>query len=224
MIGLAADGDRAAVQVFPLRDGKMIDRYAFHLENVEGQDRDDDPGGVLPRVLRRRAGDPAADDRAARRNGARGARRVPLGAARLARRGARARARREAAARRARRRRTRGSRSTREATASEQKRLRRVAGARGAARGAQPREPAARGSSASTSRTSRARRSSARWRCSRTALPKKAHYRKFGVRGLDGQDDFASMAEVVSRRFARLRDAAIARSTTRASRRRRTSS
>ena len=37
------------------------------------------------------------------------------------------------------------------------------------------------------------------------AIAKKAHYRKFAVRGLDGQDDFASMAEVVSRRFARLR-------------------
>ena len=35
------------------------------------------------------------------------------------------------------------------------------------------------------------------------AAPKKAHYRKFSVRGLDGQDDFAAMAEVVSRRFAR---------------------
>src|SRR5438874_2220180 len=34
--------------------------------------------------------------------------------------------------------------------------------------------------------------------------PKKAHYRKFGVRSLNGQDDFAAMAEVVSRRFARL--------------------
>jgi excinuclease ABC subunit C len=38
------------------------------------------------------------------------------------------------------------------------------------------------------------------------AIPKKAHYRKFGVRGLDGQDDFAAMTEVVSRRFARLGD------------------
>src|SRR5262249_6754589 len=38
-------------------------------------------------------------------------------------------------------------------------------------------------------------------------LPKKAHYRKFGVRGAasNGEpDDFAAMAEVVSRRFARL--------------------
>src|SRR5207244_6875150 len=38
------------------------------------------------------------------------------------------------------------------------------------------------------------------------ALPKKAHYRKFGVRGQVGMDDFAAMAEVVSRRFARLGD------------------
>jgi excinuclease ABC subunit C len=35
-------------------------------------------------------------------------------------------------------------------------------------------------------------------------LAKKAHYRKFAVRDLDGQDDFAAMAEVISRRFARL--------------------
>ena len=39
VIGLAVEGDRAAVQLFPLRDGRLIDRYAFHLENVEGQDR-----------------------------------------------------------------------------------------------------------------------------------------------------------------------------------------
>ncbi len=38
VIGLAIEGDGAAVQVFPLRDGKMIDRYAFHLENVVEQD------------------------------------------------------------------------------------------------------------------------------------------------------------------------------------------
>ncbi len=39
------------------------------------------------------------------------------------------------------------------------------------------------------------------------AAPKKAHYRKFAVRHQAGQDDFAMMAEVVSRRFARLRSA-----------------
>jgi excinuclease ABC subunit C len=39
------------------------------------------------------------------------------------------------------------------------------------------------------------------------AVPKKAHYRKFGIRHEGGQDDFAMMGEVVSRRFARARPA-----------------
>jgi excinuclease ABC subunit C len=38
VIGLALEGERAAVQVFPLRDGKMIDRHGFHLENAGGDD------------------------------------------------------------------------------------------------------------------------------------------------------------------------------------------
>src|SRR2546421_12391681 len=37
VIGFAVEGDRAVVQIFPLRGGKMIDRYSFHLENVGGQ-------------------------------------------------------------------------------------------------------------------------------------------------------------------------------------------
>jgi excinuclease ABC subunit C len=40
------------------------------------------------------------------------------------------------------------------------------------------------------------------------AVAKKAHYRKFGIKGGEGQDDFAALAEVVSRRFARMRDVA----------------
>jgi excinuclease ABC subunit C len=38
VIGLAVDDDCAAAQVFPLRDGKLVDRYSFHLDNVAGQD------------------------------------------------------------------------------------------------------------------------------------------------------------------------------------------
>src|SRR5207253_2421419 len=38
-------------------------------------------------------------------------------------------------------------------------------------------------------------------------VAKKAHYRKFAVRGQEGMDDFAAMAEIVSRRFSRLSDA-----------------
>jgi len=41
-------------------------------------------------------------------------------------------------------------------------------------------------------------------------LPKKAHYRKFAIRGQDGMDDFAAMGEMVSRRFARLANGATA--------------
>ena len=38
VLGIATEGDRAAVQIFPLRDGRLVDRYGFHLENVEGRD------------------------------------------------------------------------------------------------------------------------------------------------------------------------------------------
>src|SRR3989440_586679 len=38
VIGVAVSPERAAVQVFPLREGRMIDRYAFHLENAAGED------------------------------------------------------------------------------------------------------------------------------------------------------------------------------------------
>ena len=106
-----------------------------------GAGRDDRARGVLPRVLRERAVDPAAARRPDRGHGARGARAVPLRAPRLARRGAGAGKGREAAARRARR-------SEREARARfGDPRLGAEApapsrGAGGAARGAQPREPA----------------------------------------------------------------------------------
>ena len=38
VLGIEATEDRAAVQIFPLRGGKLIDRHSFHLENVAGQD------------------------------------------------------------------------------------------------------------------------------------------------------------------------------------------
>lgn len=37
-------------------------------------------------------------------------------------------------------------------------------------------------------------------------LPKKSDYRKFKIKGVDGQDDVASMGEMISRRFARYLD------------------
>src|SRR5204863_2789715 len=37
VIGVAVGPERAAVQVFPLRGGRMVDRYSFHLENAAGE-------------------------------------------------------------------------------------------------------------------------------------------------------------------------------------------
>ena len=65
VIGIAADGDRAAVQVFPLRDGRLIDRYGFHLENVAGQDTATLLEAFCDRVLRLGAERAAADRRPA---------------------------------------------------------------------------------------------------------------------------------------------------------------
>jgi excinuclease ABC subunit C len=39
--------------------------------------------------------------------------------------------------------------------------------------------------------------------------PRNAHYRTFGIRGLDGQDDVGAMREVISRRFARAQAAEV---------------
>src|SRR5438067_2614578 len=37
VVGVAGSPERAAGQVFPLRDGRMVDRYSFHLENAAGE-------------------------------------------------------------------------------------------------------------------------------------------------------------------------------------------
>ena len=96
VIGVAVSAERAAVQVFPLRDGRMVDRYSFHLENAAGEELGEvleqfcleyygSAPSIPPQILvPRGAGDTAALEEFLSR------------AARLARRGARARARREA--------------------------------------------------------------------------------------------------------------------------------
>ena len=38
VIGIAATGRTAAVQVFPLRGGRLVDRHTFYLENEAGED------------------------------------------------------------------------------------------------------------------------------------------------------------------------------------------
>ena len=143
VLGLAVEGDRAAVQIFPLRGGRMVDRYAFHLESVAGQDAAAlveafcleyygaapaiPPLIVVPRAARR-AWSAVAD--------------VPERAARRSRRAARAGARREAPPAGAGDARTPGWRSRPRLAPRESGAPAPDRGARGAARGAQPREPA----------------------------------------------------------------------------------
>ncbi len=206
VIGIVAEDDRAAVQVFPLRDGKLIDRYSFHLENAEGHDLPTmleafileyygsapsvPPQVVVPRGI----GDTAllAEFLTARRGS-----RVEV---RAAERGEKRRLQELA---------TQNARVAlvSDAAAPEQTRLRRVEALE------ELRE--ALNLEALPLRIecydiSNIQESSAvgSMVVFQDAVAKKAHYRKFGIKGAAGQDDFAALAEVVSRRFARMRDVA----------------
>ena len=204
VLGIAVDGDHAAVQVFPLRDGKLIDRYSFHLENVAGQDLTTvleafsieyygSAPSVPPQVIvPRDAGDLSAlSVFLSERRGSR----VEL---RAAERGEKRRLQ-ELAGENARL----ALRS--EARASELKRLRRVE-ALEELREALNLESLPLRIECYDISNIQAESPVASMVVFEDGVPKKAHYRKFGIRGLDGQDDFAAMGEVVERRFARLRD------------------
>jgi excinuclease ABC subunit C len=202
VIGIAATGDRAAVQVFPLRGGKMIDRHAFHLENVEGQDVTTileafcleyygNAPAIPPQiVVPTDVGDVAAlGEWLSERRGARVEVRAP----------ARGEKRRlaELAAQNA----TLALES--EAAQGEQKRLRRVE-ALEELREALNLESLPLRIECYDISNIQGQEIVGSMVVFQDALAKKAHYRKFAVRGLEGQDDFAAMAEVIARRFARL--------------------
>jgi excinuclease ABC subunit C len=205
VIGMAVEGDAAAVQVFPLRGGRLIDRYAFHLDNVSGQDRATilesfcleyysaapavPPELIVPPDLE---GTEALADFLSDLRGGRVAVRVPQ-------RGEKKRLAQLAAENAA-------LALEHEATAAEQKRQRRIEALE------QLRECLNLESlpvriecfDVSNIQGSEVVASMAVFE---DAQPKRAHYRSFAMRDLEGQDDFASMAQAVSRRFARLRDA-----------------
>ena len=204
VIGLAAEGDRAAVQVFPLRDGKLIDRYAFHLENVAGQDTPtlleafcleyygSSPAVPPQIVVPREAGDTAALEQfLSERRGSR----VEV---RAAERGEKRRLQ-ELASENAR------LALESEVAQAEQKRLRRIEALEELREALNLESLPIRIECYDVSNI-QGEAPVGSMVVFQDALPKKAHYRKFGVRSLDGQDDFAAMAEVVSRRFARLSD------------------
>src|SRR6059058_82410 len=206
VIGLAVEGDRAVVQVFPLRDGKMVDRYSFHLENVGGQDVTtvlesfclEYYGGtpsVPPQiVLPRDAGDTSALEQfLTERRGAH----VEV---RVAERGEKRRlqALAEQNAQLA---------LESESFQTEQKRLRRVEALEELREALNLESLPIRIECFDISNI-QSTEPVGSMVVFQDAMPKKAHYRKFAVRGLDGQDDFAAMAQVIERRFARMSDPA----------------
>jgi excinuclease ABC subunit C len=201
VVGLAVDGDAAAVQVFPLRDGKLIDRYSFHLENVAGQEVPTlvetfclEYYGSSPSVPPEILVPAAAGDTSAlagflsERRGARVVVRTPE-------RGEKRRLL-ELAEQNA------GLALQSAAVASEQQRLRRVAALEELREALNLESLPIRIECFDVS-TIQGSATVASMVVFEDAAPKKAHYRKFSVRGLDGQDDFAAMAEVIERRFAR---------------------
>jgi len=204
VLGLAIDGDRAVVQVFPLRDGKLIDRYSFHLENVAEQD----PPTVFEAFALEYYGsspsippelivpaDVGETDAIAEFLSERRGSRVTV---RPAQRGEKARLA-ELAADNAK------LALESEAAASESKRRRRVE-ALEELREALNLESLPLRIECYDISTAMGQETVGSMVVFQDALPKKAHYRKFGIRDVDGIDDFAAMAQVISRRFARLSD------------------
>ena len=202
VLGLAVDGDRAAVQVFPLRGGKMIDRHGFHLENVEGQD----PTTVLESFALEYYGNaPSIPPQIVVPPGSSGLEALEQFLSEL--RGSRVEVR--APARGEKRRLAELAAQNAklalesDTVVSEQKRLRRVH-ALEELREALNLESLPLRIECFDISNIQGQEIVGSMVVFQDGIPKKAHYRKFAVRGLNGQDDFAAMAEVVSRRFARL--------------------
>jgi excinuclease ABC subunit C len=205
VIGFAAEDDRAVVQIFPLRGGKMIDRHSFHLENTAGQDVTTilesffleyygSAPSVPPQIIvPRDAGDLSAiAELLTERRGAR----VEV---RAAERGEKRRLQ-ELADENA-----RHALATEQA-ATEQKRARRVE-ALEELREALNLEALPLRIECYDISHAMGQDPVASMVVFQDALPRKADYRKFGIKtGGPDPDDFAAMAEVISRRFARLSD------------------
>jgi excinuclease ABC subunit C len=205
VIGLAVEGDAAAVQVFPLRDGRLIDRYAFHLDNVSGQDRATilesfclEYYGAAPAVPPEVIVPPDLEDTEpiarflSDLRGGRVAVRVPQ-------RGEKRRLAQLAAENAL-------LALEHEASAAVQQRQRRIEALEQLREALNLESLPARIECFDVSNI-QGSEIVASMAVFEDAQSRRAHYRSFGLRDIDGQDDFASMAQAVSRRFARLRDA-----------------
>src|SRR5437773_3596154 len=202
VIGVAVSPERAAVQVFPLREGRMVDRYSFHLENAAGEEVGEvleqfcleyygSAPSIPPQILvPRGVGDVSA-----------------LEAFLSEKRGSRVEVR---APERGEKRRLQALAQENaelalksETFQAETKRARRVE-ALEELREALNLEALPIRIECFDISNIQGQEVVGSMVVFEDGIAKKSHYRKFGVRSLDGQDDFAAMAEVVSRRFARL--------------------
>jgi len=203
VVGIAAEGDRAAVQVFPLRGGRLVDRHSFHLENVEGQGVPElleafcleyygSAPAIPPQVVIPPDAGPteALEEYLSELRGSR----VEV---RTAQRGEKRRLQELA-------RQNAELALVQDAAETERKRTRRVEALEELRESLNLESLPIRIECFDISNIQE-RAPVGSLVVFQDALPKKAHYRKFGVRHAGGQDDFAMMAEVVSRRFARAR-------------------
>ena len=202
VVGVAVSPDRAAVQVFPLRDGRMVDRYSFHLENAAGEELDEvleqfcleyygSAPSIPPQILvPHGAGDTSAlAEFLSERRGSRVEVRVPE-------RGEKRRLQ-ELAQQNA----TLALES--ETFVAETKRARRVEALEELREALNLESLPIRVECFDISNL-QGREVVGSMVVFEDAVAKRGHYRKFTLRGVEGQDDFASMREVITRRFSRL--------------------
>jgi excinuclease ABC subunit C len=202
VIGIAVSSERAAVQVFPLREGRMVDRHSFHLENAAGEELGEvleqfclEYYGVAPSiphqiVVPRGAGDTAA-----------------LEGFLTARRGARVEVR---APERGEKRRLQELAQQNaqlaldsETFVAETKRARRLESLEELRESLNLESLPIRIECFDISNI-QGQEIVGSMVVFQDAVAKRSHYRKFTVRELDGQDDFGAMREVIGRRFSRL--------------------
>jgi excinuclease ABC subunit C len=202
VVGVAVGPERAAVQVFPLRGGKMVDRYSFHLENAAGED----VAEVLEQFCLEYYGSaPAIPPQILVPRGAGSTQTLEAFLTEL--RGARVEVR--APERGEKRRLQELAQQNAELALSsatyiaETRRLRRVEALEELRELLNLESLPIRIECFDISNI-QGREIVGSLVVFADGLPKKAHYRKYMVRGVEGQDDFAAIAEVVSRRFARL--------------------
>jgi excinuclease ABC subunit C len=204
VIGIAATGRTAAVQVFPLRGGRLVDRHTFYLENEAGEDVPqllesfclEYYGGApsIPPLIVVPADVGPTDALAGFLSDLRGSR-VEV---RPARRGEKRRLQELAA---------QNAELALESDAAnrERKRLRRIEALEELRECLNLESLPIRIECFDISNI-QGESPVGSMVVFQDALPKKAHYRKFGIRDVQGPDDVAMMAEVLSRRFARARE------------------